>query len=163
VQRQWSNKSAAAGSHWCLPALGEPFYNTTFLPSSNLDTITVDLTALGATTAKTQSKGFKIALHASRTFPIGFFSDSPTSGVFTIDVQGLGAANPIGQDQNGNDIANGDATVTVDKTSGVNGEIANVTVTPTSYSSLGVTFFYVRARLAGALQEHYLPVLLSQN
>ena len=42
VQRQWSNKSAAAGSQWCLPKLDEPFYNTTFLPTSDLDTITVD-------------------------------------------------------------------------------------------------------------------------
>jgi hypothetical protein len=163
VQRQWSNKSAAAGSHWCLPQLAEAFYNTTFLPSSNLDTINVDLTSLGQGAGKTQSKGFKIALNGSRTFPIGFFSDGPTSGPFTIDVQGLGTSNPIAQDQSGNAINNGDATVTIDMTSGVNGQIANVTVTPKSFSSLGVTFFYVRAVLTGAKQHHYLPVLISQN
>jgi hypothetical protein len=163
VQRQWSNKSAAAGSHWCLPALGEPFYNTTFLPTSNLDAITVDLSSLGQGAGKTTSKGFKVALNTARTFPIGFFSDVPTNGPFTIDVQGLGANSPIAQDQNGNNIANGAATVTFDKTSGANGDIANVTVTPTSYSTLGVTFFYIRAVLPGSQQHHYLPVLLSQN
>jgi hypothetical protein len=161
VQRQWSNKSAAAGSQWCLPKIAEPFYNTTFLPASNLDTINADLTTLGYGPA--QSKGFKIALNTSRTFPIGLFSDMATSGPFSLDVQALGADYPIGQDQNGNNINNGTATVTLDKTSGVNGDIANVTVTPTSYSSLGITFFYIRAVLAGSQQHHYLPVLISQN
>jgi hypothetical protein len=163
VQRQWSNKSAAAGSHWCLPALNEPFYNTTFLPQTKLDEISVDLTPLGQGAGKTTSKGFKLAVGASTTFAIGFFSDSPTNGAFTIDVQGLGASNPIAQDQNGANIANGDATVTIDKTSGVNGDTANVTVTPKSYSTLGVTFFYIRAQLASSQQHHYLPVLISQN
>ena len=163
VQRQWSNKSAAAGSHWCLPKLNEPFYNTTFLPSSNLDTINVDLSALGQGGGKVQSKGFKVGLNASRTFAIGYFSDEPTNGAFTLDVQGLGANNPIAQDQNGNAINNGDAMVTIDKTSGVNGDIANVTLTPTSFSTLGVTFFYIRAVLPGSQQHHYLPVLISRN
>jgi hypothetical protein len=163
VQRQWSNKSAAAGSQWCLPKLAEPFYNTTFLPSSNLDTINVDLTSLGQGYGPVQSKGIKLALNGTRTFPIGLFSDMATSGAFTLDIQGLGADNPIAQDQNGNSINNGDATVTLDRTSGVNGDIANVTVKPTSYSSLGVTFFYVRAVLSGSQQHHYLPVVISEN
>jgi hypothetical protein len=163
VQRQWSNKSAAAGSQWCLPKLAEPFYNTTFLPTSNLDTINVDLTSLGMGFGPVQSKGFKVALNATRTFPIGLFSDMPTGGAFTLDIQGLGTDYPIAQDQNGNDINNGNATVTLDKTSGQNGDIANVTVTPTAYSSLGITFFYVRAVLAGSQQHHYLPVIISQN
>ena len=161
VQRQWSNKSAAAGSHWCLPALNEPFYNTTFLPQTKLDTISVDLSSLGVGASTTTSKGFKIAVNKSVTFPVGYFSDQATSGPFTIDIQGLGA--PIAQDMNGNAINNGNATVTIDKTSGINGEIANVTVTPTSYSSLGIVFFYIRAVLPNSIQHHYLPVLLSQN
>jgi hypothetical protein len=163
VQRQWSNASAAAGSHWCLPALAEPFYNTTFLASSPLDTISVNTAPLGGSSGTVQTKGFKIAVGASRTFAIGYFSDVPTNGAFTLDVQGLGASNPIAQDQNGNAINNGDATITIDKTSGQNGDTANVTVTPKSFSTLGVTFLYIRAQLPGAQQHHYLPVLISQN
>lgn len=159
VQRQWSNKSAAAGSQWCLPKLPEPMYSTTFLPSTNLDTISVDLSSLGY--GPQTSKGFKVPLNTSRTFPIGLFSDMATSGPFTLDVQGL--TDPIAQDMNGNNIDNGTATVTLDLTSGVNGQIANVTVTPTAYSSLGVVFFYIRAVLPGSQQHHYLPVLISQN
>jgi hypothetical protein len=64
---------------------------------------------------------------------------------------------------NGNNIANGAATVTLDLTSGENGQIANVTVTPTAYSSLGLTFFYIRAVLPSATTHHYLPILISQN
>ncbi len=162
VQRQWSNKSAAAGSHWCLPALNEPFYNTTYLPSTKLDTITVTTTPLGQS-GTVQSKGFKVAVGATTTFEIGYISDSPTNGPFTLDVQGLGATNPIAHDQNGNAINNGDATITIDKTSGQNGETAKVSVTPKSFSTLGVTFFYIRAVLPGAQQHHYLPILISQN
>jgi hypothetical protein len=161
VQRQWSNKSAAAGSHWCLPALAEPFYNTTFLPQTKLDTISVDLSSLGVGAASTTSEGFKVALNKSVTFPIGLFSDRSTGGPFTLDIQGIGE--PLAQDQNGNVINNGSATVTLDLTSGVNGQIANVTVTPTAYSSLGIVFFYVRAVLPNATQHHYLPILISQN
>jgi hypothetical protein len=161
VQRQWSNKSASAGSHWCLPALNEPFYNTTFLPTTTLDAISVDLSSLGVGASITPSKGIKVALNQSRTFAIGYFSDRATSGPFTLDVQGLNS--PIAQDQNGNVINNGTATVTIDKTSGVNGDIANVTVTPSAYSSLGIVFFYVRAVLPNATQHHYLPILISQN
>jgi hypothetical protein len=161
VQRQWSNKSAAAGSHWCLPALNEPFYNTTFLPQTKLDTISVDLSSLGMGAGTTTSKGFKVPLNQSRTFPIGLFSDKETGGPFTLDVQGLGG--PLAQDQNGNVINNGTATVTLDLTSGVNGQIANVTVTPTAYSPMGIVFFYVRAVLPNSQQHHYLPILISQN
>ncbi len=165
AQRQWSNKSAAAGSHWCLPALDEPFYNTTFLlgepagtPATQLDDISVDLSALGAKMQAT--KGFKVPLNTSRTFPIGYFSDRDTGGPFTVDVE-WPMMNILAQDQNGNNITNGTATVTIDKTSGVNGNIAYVTVTPTAFSSLGVLLFYVRSVLPNSQQHHYLPILIS--
>lgn len=161
VQRQWSNKSAAAGSHWCVPALNEPFYNTTFLPQSPRDNISVNIAPLGLGLSSASSQGFKLPLNTSRTFAIGYFSDVATSGPFTLDIQGLDQ--PIGQDESGNVINNGAATVTIDRTSGVNGDIAYVTATPTAYSTLGVVFFYIRAVLPGAQQHHYVPVLLSQN
>jgi hypothetical protein len=66
-------------------------------------------------------------------------------------------------DQNGNNIANGTATVSIDKTSGVNGDMANVTVTPTAFSSLGIVYLYVTSVLPGAQAHHYLPILVSQN
>jgi hypothetical protein len=162
VQRQWSNAGAAAGHDWCVPSADGYMYNTTLLASSKPDTINVDMTPLGMGWGPTTSKGFKMALNTTRTFPIGLFSDKALSGPFTIDVQGLGQ--PIAQDMNGNNINNGTATVALDRASGVNGDIANVTVTPTAFSNpLGVVFFYVRAILPGSQQHHYLPILISQN
>ena len=95
-----------------MPKLAEPFYNTTFLPQTNLDTITVNLDSVFPGAGSTTSKGIKIPAGTSRTFPIGLFSDQATSGPFTLDVQGL--TDPITQDESGNDVANGKFTVTLD-------------------------------------------------
>ena len=82
-------------------------------------------------------------------------------------VQGLDQ--PIAYDQMGNPVNNGAATVTLDLTSGVNGQIANVTVEPTAFSSVGLIFFYIQAYVNGAPpksgvpSEHSLPILISQD
>ncbi len=160
MQLQWSNRSAAAGHAWCVPAPNEPFYNTTFLPTTQLDTITANLSSIGHFGTQT-SKGLKMALNTTRTFPIGLFSDRDTSGPFTLSIDGL--VEPIATNRQGTAIANGAANVVLDLTSGVNGQIANVTVTPTAYSSLGLIFFYVKAVLGTNGTPHYLPILISQN
>ena len=67
VQRQWSNASAAAGSHWCVPALKEPFYNTTFLPTTNLDSISVNLDPLFPGAGTQATIAIKVPLNTART------------------------------------------------------------------------------------------------
>jgi len=159
VQRQWSNKSAQEGHNPCVPLMNEPYYNVTTFPAHE-DKITVDLTPTGSG-SKVQTKGFKAALNQPVTIPIGYFSDQPTAGPWTISatVDTMWGVT----DQNGNNINNGTATVTIDKTSGVNGDTANVTVTPTAFSSLGIVYLYVTSVLPGAQAHHYLPILVSQN
>jgi hypothetical protein len=159
VQRQWSNKSAQQGHNPCVPPMNEPYYNVTTFPAHE-DTITVDLTPTGFG-SKVQTKGFRAALNQPVTIPIGYFSDQPTGGPWTISatVDGMWGIT----DQNGNGIANGKATVAIDKTSGVNGDMANVTVTPTAFSSLGVVYLYITSVLPGAQAQHYLPILVGQN
>ena len=142
VQRQWSNASAAAGHDPCVPAMAAPFYSVTLFPADE-DAISVDLTSLMAPV--TMTKGFKLALNESRTFQVGFFSDAATSGPWTISA--IVDPQLTFPDQNGNAINNGTATVSIDKTSGVNGEKANVTVTPTAFNSLGTVFIYLRSAL----------------
>jgi hypothetical protein len=156
VQRQWSNKSATAGSHWCVPSIDEPFFNTTFLPNTGLD----DIHLSAGSTVAIVSKGFKIALNETRTFPIGFFSDRATEGPFSItpDMMGL-----VLSDQNGNPVDNGTANVTIDKTSGVNGEIAWVTVTPTAFNSMGFVYVVIRAEHSGSMQVNSLPFIVSSQ
>ncbi len=161
MQRQWSNKSAAAGSQWCVPKIDQAFCNTTFLPQTNLDTINVNLNTIYPGAGTQQSKGFKIALNTTRTFPIGMFSDMATTAPFTVDVPDF--SGPIAQDMSGNAINNGTATVTLDKTTGVNGEIINVTVTPTAWSSLGIVYFNIRSVPATGQVHGELPVIISQN
>lgn len=159
VQRQWSNKSAQEGHDPCVPLMNEPYYSVTTFPAHE-DTITVDLTPTGYG-SKTQTKGFKATLHQPVTIPIGYFSDQPTGGPWTISatVDAMWGVT----DQNGNKIANGTATVTIDKTSGVNGDTANVTVTPTAFSSLGIVYLYITSTLPGTQAHHYLPILVGQN
>ncbi len=162
VQRQWSNKSAAAGHDWCVPSIDGYMYNTTFLPSTQLDDITVDLTPLGMdgdNQGTVQTKGFRVALGESRTFPIGFFSDRPLDDPIRIAiVGGTGEMLTIGTG-----IANGAANVSLDRTQGLNGDVAHVTVSPTAFNPLGVVFLEVEATLPGSKQRHVLPFLVSQN
>jgi hypothetical protein len=139
----------------------QAFCNTTFLPQTNLDTINVNLNTLYPGAGTVQSKGFKMALNTTRTFPIGMFSDMATTAPFTVDVPDF--SGPIAQDMNGNNINNGTATVTLDKTTGVNGEIINVTVTPTAFNSLGIVYFNIRSVPAVGQVHGDLPVIISQN
>jgi hypothetical protein len=162
VQRQWSNASAAAGHDWCVPSADGYMYNTTLLPSSNTDTISPIMEVLGYPSNLSRTKGFKVALNASRTFPVGLFSDQALSGPFTLSVQG-GQGERLTHDLQGNTINNGSANITLDRTSGVNGGVAMVTVTPTAFNSLGIVYFRIKSTLPNAQQSHYLPILISQN
>ena len=158
VQRQWSNKSAAAGHNPCVPVMAEPFYNMTLFPVQE-DAITADLSALMA--GKVQSKGFKAIVKQPRTFQLGFFSDAATSGPWTVTPT-VDAQTPL-TDNSGNPIANGTATVTLDKTSGLNGEKTNVTITPTAFNAQGVVFVLFTSEIQGGTSKHYLPILLSEK
>ena len=158
VQRQWSNKSAAGGHNPCVPVLGEPFYNTTPFPSQQ-DAISVDLTSAGGTA--TSSMGFKAALNQPRTFQLGLYSDAATSGAWTLSA--VVDTNMPFPDRKGKAIANGQATVTFDSTTGLNGDVVSVTVTPTDFGPLGVVYLYVKSALPGALANHYMPIIVSQN
>jgi hypothetical protein len=163
VQRQWSNASASAGRDWCLPSADGFMYGATFLPATKLDMLTVDLSPLGnRREGIVQTRGFKVAQGQSVSFPIGLYSDRALGAPFSIEVQG-GTGERILRDQQGNPVYNGTATATLDRTSGVNGDIANVTVTPTAYNAMGFVLLYVRAVYPGAQQLHYLPFLVSAN
>jgi hypothetical protein len=165
VQRQWSNASAKAGHNPCVPVPSGPFYNVTGFPSEET-TINVNLSSLGLGVNTVPSKGYKGTLNQPLTFHLGAFSDAPTSGPWNI------ASNVDMQfnfpDQNGNGINNGTATVTLDKTSVVNGDMITVTVTPTAWSSLGVVYIWFRNLVGNASGNNTpphgdYPILISQN
>jgi hypothetical protein len=158
VARQWSNASAAAGHDWCVPASSPVFYNTTLLPQSGEGTISVNVAPLGMGGGTSSTRGFVGTLGQALVIPVGLFSDGPTAGPFNLDVD---TTWPV-VDANGNAIANGSATVSFDHSSGVNGDLVKMTVTPTAWSPLGVVYVAIRSLLPGQSQAHELPILIGQ-
>jgi hypothetical protein len=142
-----------------VPSVGPVFYIATLLPQSHEVTINVDLTLAGD--GMLQTMGFVGTLDQPMTFPIGLFSDAPTSGPWNLTIE-LDPQISF-PDMNGNPINNGTATVTLDKSSGTNGDVVNVTVTPTAWSPLGVVYFSINSLVPGDPQPHFLPILVSQH
>lgn len=163
VQRSWSNKGAKAGHNPCVPAPADPWYNVTAFPSEET-AINVNLSSLGMGAGMQPTKGFKGTLNKPLTFHLGAYSDAPTSGPWAI------TANVDMQfqfpDQNGNAINNGTATVTLDKTSVINGDMITVTVTPTNWGGLGVVYVWFKNLLPGktsADPHGDYPIIISEN
>ena len=165
VQRQWSNAAAIAGHNACVPAADEgPYFNVTVFPADE-DTINANLTPLDPMApAAVPTKGYKVVLNTPRTFDVGYFSDADTGGPWTLTA--TVAPNLPVTDANGANIANGAATVTIDKPTGQNGDKAKITVTATSMSSTGVLFLLLTsvgtapANDAGPTPKHYMPILI---
>ena len=158
VQREWSNKSSAAGHNPCVPAPADPYFNVTPL---GLQTVNVSLPPqfTGSSSSQLQPiKGYKVAAGTSEKFAVGFFSDAPTSGPWMISAT---TGNPL--TGGGDPLAQFNAskiTVKVDKASGQNGEKAWVTVDVTSS---GTAFKGEMVTIISSLKgvEHYMPIWIS--
>src|SRR5215471_18854658 len=128
-----------AGHAPCVPALPTPYYGVTILPNQ-VDTIAVNLRALYISTSST--KGFKVPMGQSRTFSVGYFSDRATNGPWTLTAN-------VPAMLSGTTVANGTAMITIDKPSGVNGELANITVTPQTFAAGGFVYVEIVSHLPG--------------
>jgi hypothetical protein len=163
VQRQWSNAAATAGHDPCVPAASGPFFDLTAFPSEQT-TINVNLTPLGMGAGPTTTKGFKGTLNQPLTIHLGAYSDAPTTGMWNITTN-VDAQFSF-QDQNGAMLNNGKATVTLDKTSVINGDTVTLTVTPTDWGQLGVVYIWFRNSMPNAAQgapHGDYAILVSQN
>lgn len=157
VQRTWSNKSAKAGHNPCVPN-SDPYFNVTPLDLKPVNVaLPPQLTGQSGTTQQ-PTKGFRALAGASVTFAVGFYSDGPTSGPWTISVS---PGNPVLQGQSMLDQYNKSSiTASVDKTSGQNGEKAYVTVKVTSPGSLMKgEIVTVTSTLNGV--KHYMPIWIA--
>jgi hypothetical protein len=153
VQRSWSNTSALAGHDPCVPAPAGPYHGMTLFPLQE-STVMVDQSSLGGPASNTQA--FKATLGQPLTFQVGYFSDG-NALPWTIAYDFPSALFNVGRF-----VSNGRATVAIDKTSGQNGDQANVTVTVTAKGASG---FHVMAitwdpPASGPYQPHYLPLLI---
>jgi hypothetical protein len=157
VQRSWSNAAAKAGHNPCVPSPAGAYHGMTLFPSSEAS-VAVDLTGLGATKAATL--GYKAALNQPLTFQVGFFSDA-SAPAWTIGYDFPAQTSLF--TSSGSLLSNGKGTVSIDKTSGQNGDQANVTVTVTQKGPAG---FHVMAitwdppTQPKAYRPRYLPVVI---
>jgi hypothetical protein len=157
VQRSWSNGSAAAGHDPCVPAPTTPYHTMTLLPSEESD-VTVNLSTIGK--PKATAKGFPVTVGQPLTFHVAFVSDAPADP-WTIKYDFPSELNVF--DTSFNPVSNGKATVSLDKTSGQNGDVVTVTVTPTTKGKAGFQMMAITWDPPGAKSSylpHYLPILL---
>jgi hypothetical protein len=83
------------------------------------------------------------------TIPLGFYSDGPTSGPWTLSYTEGSPLNPPNPTR---------LTVTIDKTTGVNGEKAYVTITPNIVGPLKGDLIVFHSTPGSS--KHVLPVVI---
>ena len=158
MQLSWSNAAALAGHDPCVPAAAGPYHGMTLLPSET-QSVSLSLASIGGASATT-SRGFDVTLGQPTTFHVGFFSDAPVAP-WTIAYD-FPATLPT-FDTSFQPLGNGAATVTLDRTTGQNGDEVTVTVTPTAKGEGGFQVMAITWEPASASSgylPHYLPILL---
>jgi hypothetical protein len=167
VQREWSNASAAAGHNPCVPAPPEPYFNVTPLRS---DPITVDLTELvnaladadftDTSKSGTQhTQGLLLDAQGTGVVDIGFFSDAPTDA-WTLEVFEM---DPFAVLDGGEELfpraSDPSVAVSLDHTTGKNGDKATLTVQRTGSTRIGAALLILQSTLAGT--THQIPLLVA--
>ena len=131
VQRTWSNLLAAASHDPCAPDLaGLPFFDSA-------PVLTETVTFTSSLTGTITTKGVTIPVGQSKTIEVDLFSDSPTSGPWTVTADDL----------LNRDYASYGLTKTLsfqwDRTQGTNGDKLHLTITLTGASFLGGAHAFV--------------------
>jgi hypothetical protein len=151
VQRQWSNASGKAGHDPCVPAIaGQKYFSVTPL---DLEDIDVDLSSIGGSTATT--KGYKVKVGATKTVPLGFYSDGPINAWDIKTIAG-GITGGFG----GGSSSKGNLDLSLDVTTGQNGQKAYLTVTVNSAGRTGAQLVTVVSTRGSV--SHYMPILIGQ-
>jgi hypothetical protein len=161
LQRIWSNSSALAGHHPCVPVPTGPYFNVTPLDLTNVTAI-IPASITGGFTSRAPTKGVRVANGSVGTFTIGFYSDGPTTGPWTVKAT---IGNPILR--NGGDdflaaLNPSTVTATIDRPTGLNGDTATVTVTVTT-SGTGFQGELLTLTSTLGSTRHYMPVWISAD
>jgi hypothetical protein len=132
VQRSWSNKAALAGHDPCQPTLPNSVY---FNAAPDLkENVTASIQG-----QQVIVKGAKIALGETKTIDLDLFSDGDTGGPFDVEVKDMAAV--FGQTPR--------LGLTLDRTSGQNGEKLHLTITVMSEGKNKTESFIVVSSLNG--------------
>jgi hypothetical protein len=149
VQRTWSNKNGPQGHDPCQPD-DQPYFNVAILGLKEV-TVTLPPQLTGMATAQNlQVKGVHIPVGQSATVDVGFYSDAPTSGPWTL-TWGQGSpflpTPPTYLDAK------------IDYSTGLNGQVAHVTVTPNAMGKLNAELLWFKSTLNGV--SHIMPLVVS--
>jgi hypothetical protein len=140
IQRVWGNKAAKAGHDWCQPQLpGEVFFNAMPVMKDHVSWTWQQLMQTFLV------KGVKLAVGAEKTIDVDLYSDGPTTGPWTVtatDTTSFNATNKY-------------LDLTLDKNSGVNGEVLHLTIKVNSAGPHGYESFELRSTLGNVSHEWF--------
>jgi hypothetical protein len=149
VQRTWSNKMGPLGHDPCQPG-AQPYFNVAILDLKEV-TVTLPPQLTGMSTPQNiQVKGVHIPVGQSATVEVGFYSDAPTSGPWTLS---WGQGSPFLQTPPTY------LDAKIDYTTGENGQVAHVTVTPNAMGKLNAELLWFKSTLNGV--SHIMPLAVS--
>lgn len=141
VQRQWSNASGAAGHDPCVPEFkGEVYFNVAPIGMEDIQ--------VAVQNSLTTAKGFKIPAGTKRQIPLGFYSEGPTEPWTIKAVNGTLAGGAAGDD----------ITMSLDVTSGQNGQKAYLTVAVKTASPSNSELVTIVSKRGG--MTTYMPFLI---
>jgi hypothetical protein len=141
VQRQWSNASGQAGHDPCVPEFtGEVYFNTTPLDMEDIQ--------VAVQNSLTTTKGYKIPAGTKRQIPLGFYSEGATAPWTIKAVNATLAGGALGDD----------ITLSIDVTSGQNGQKAYLTVAVKTASPSNSELVTIVSKLGGVTR--YMPFLI---
>jgi hypothetical protein len=164
VQRQFSFASFAAGHAPCVPVPSDPYFNVVPL---DLAELAYDLPSLGSPTSggHVTTRGVHVNVGETGSFRVGFYSDKSRGdwNLKVVEGNDLRGTDPGGSFQPA--FANGNLSVSVDKTSGHNGDVATVTVAVKGKdATLGANIVtLVSSDPAKPYVQHYWPVLVTSD
>lgn len=125
VQRTWSNAAMKAGKDPCVP----PLANSIWFAAAPESPDTVQYTYNGQ---KVNVKGVKVPVGTSKTIPVHLYSEAPTPAPWTVTA-------------NVSQSAAGSVTFALDKNTGQNGDILQLTITAVKATSSGAARFTVQS------------------
>jgi hypothetical protein len=150
VQRTWSNKLAAASHDPCAPDLaGLPFFDSA-------PVLDQTVTFMSAISGMITTKGVVIPVGQSRTIEVDLFSDSATSGPWTVLAEDLLFRN----------YSSYGITQTLsfqwDRTQGTNGDKLHLTIAVTGASIIGGAHAFVITSTLGTRKYQWPGVVVEQ-
>lgn len=153
VQRQWSNASALGGHAPCVPQGESPYFNVA--PLAPADTLTIKFPSGFDLPFNPTSKGFKVAVGETRTIPLGFYSDAATEP-FSVEAFEVDAFDEQGEPMKATSSPN--MELSLDKTTGQNGEKTYLTVKMNKMPSVSASLVLVSTTLGKT--THMMPFLI---